>query len=111
MAVEPPRAPEDFGALTYVYVIVLSLLGGLVKFLGDWNSRRIKGRIVIELAMDLVTSAFVGLLTFWACEALQIAPAWVPVCVGVAAHMGTRAIALFGRVLLAKLNLQNGHKG
>lgn len=108
MPVDPDRTPTEYSALTYVVVIAISLLGGLVKFLTDLQAGRVKRRILLELVMDLMTSAFVGVLTFWACQAQGVSELWTAVCVGTAGHMGTRALALFGRMLASKFGEREG---
>lgn len=108
MDVDPHKAPQEFGALTYLIVIGLSALGGLVKYLLDVQSRKVKQRYILELCVDIVTSAFVGLLVFWACTANAVPELWTAVAVGVAAHMGTRALAIMGRVVRARIEILSG---
>lgn len=47
---------------------------------------------VVELIGEIATSAFVGLITFWLCEAAQFNPLVTAALVDISDHMGSQAI-------------------
>jgi len=68
---------------------------------------RVRAINVAELVGELATSAFAGILTFWACEATGVPPLWSAVCVGISGHFGTRTVFLMEQMLITRL----GKKG
>ena len=75
------------GVLTYVWVVGVSLWGGLVSFLEkkdpfSW----------IRLFAHLMSSSFAGLMTFYLCQAGSVPEPLTGALCGVAAHMGTPAL-------------------
>lgn len=91
---EAPKDPASYGLLTYAWVVGLSILGGVVSFtrkLRDGNARAFN---VIELIGEICTSGFAGLLTFWLTQAAGFNPLVSAVMIGVAGHMGSRAMFL-----------------
>lgn len=75
------------GLLTYVWVVGVSLWGGLVSFFEkkapfSW----------VRLFAHLLSSSFAGLMTFYLCQAANTPDALTGVFCGVAAHMGTPAL-------------------
>lgn len=76
-------------------MLAVALLGGIVS----WTAKVRKGEVavhnVMQLVGELATSAFAGLLAFWFCAYMNTPGPLMACLVGVAGHMGTRAIALF----------------
>jgi len=73
--------------------MVLSAWGGLVRFIrkvkaGDMSWKQ----AALTLAGEITTSAFAGVMTFYACEANHAPQLMTAVLVGVAGHMGGRAL-------------------
>lgn len=99
------RDPLELPLRQYGAMLAAALLGGLVS----WISRVRAGQAavtVFSFVGELCTSAFAGLLCFWICEAWGVDRLYTIACVGVAGHMGTRAIVLAERRLQAKLGLK-----
>lgn len=94
---EPPKNPTPFAydVLTYLWVIALSAAGGLVSFLRKMREGHARAFNVVELLGEVFTAGFAGLLTFWLCEAANMNELVQAVFIGIAGHMGSRAIFLF----------------
>ncbi|MGL2706154.1 phage holin family protein, partial [Helicobacter pylori] len=84
------KDPFGYSISTYAWVFGLALFGGAVKYLN--NSQQFR---VATLARDLITAGFAGLMTFWACEWLNIDGPVAAILIATAGLMGTRAIAVF----------------
>lgn len=89
------KDPLSYPAKQYGFVLGLALFGGLVSFYAKVRKGEAQALNIMQLVGELTTSAFAGLLCFWLCE-LAGAPALLAAClVGVAGHMGGRAVAAF----------------
>lgn len=92
-ATEAVKDPTSYGLLTYAWVVVLSAWGGTVRFI-----RKVKAgemslkQAALTLTGEVITSAFAGVVTFYACEANGIPQLMTAVLVSVAGHMGGRAL-------------------
>lgn len=86
------RNPFDFSVFTYVWVMSLSALGGVVNFSRKMREGQVRAFNVTEFIGELVTSAFAGLLTFWMCKGAGIDDLYAAVLIGISGHMGSRAI-------------------
>lgn len=106
---EVVKDPTTFSALTYIWVVLISAWGGLVRFM---NSRRERketlGESLITLLTGLITSVFVGVLTFYACEIADFDKLWTAICVAVTGHLGAQAMQLFEKAILSRLRLLFG---
>lgn len=91
----PEKDPTTYGVITYVLVAGLAAWGGLVGFYRKVQTGRAHAFNVVELIGELTTSAFAGVITFWLCEAAEIDPLVTAALVGIAGHMGSRAIFQF----------------
>jgi hypothetical protein len=79
-------------ALTWLWVIGLSLLGGFVSFIQKLRAGQVRAWNLTEFVGELATSAFVGILTFKACTWLNWDPSLTAAVVGITSHMGSRAL-------------------
>lgn len=86
------RNPFDYSVITYLWVLAVSGLGGLVNFHRKMREGQTRAFNVTEFLGELVTSAFAGLLTFWLCESANIDRLVAAVMIAVSGHMGSRAI-------------------
>lgn len=88
----PEKDPLSYSALTYLWILFLSSWGGIVSF----NTKRRNGHVrpfnIMELFGEMATSAFVGVITFYLCESASIQPLVSAALVGIAGHMGSRAV-------------------
>lgn len=72
-----------------------ALLGGLVSWYAKVKRGELRGWSLMQLIGELSTSAFAGLLCFWLCEFANTPQLVTVSLVGIAGHMGTRAISAF----------------
>lgn len=75
------------GWVTYVWVLAISIWGGLVSYLGKRKKFTWAG-----LVAQLSSSSFAGMMTAFACQYAGISGPLMGVLCGVAAHMGTPAL-------------------
>jgi hypothetical protein len=92
--VEPPKSPFGYETITYLWVIAISALGGIVSFMRKVKQGAARVFNITEFIGEIITSGFVGMLTFWLCEAAGISPLVTAAMVGISGHMGSRAIFL-----------------
>lgn len=89
----PPEASYDLATLlTWLWVIGLSLLGGFVSFIQKLKTGHVRAWNFTEFVGELATSAFVGILTFKACNWLNWDASLTAAVVGITSHMGSRAL-------------------
>lgn len=84
--------PTAFSLLTYAWVFGISILGGVVNFVRKVRDGETRAFRFTEFLGEIVTSGFAGLITFYLCKAGGIGELMTAVFVGVAGHMGSRAI-------------------
>jgi hypothetical protein len=77
--------------VAYIWVMALAMLGGGVGYMQKVKSGRVKFRWM-ALFVELMTSGFVGLLTYLLCHSSGVSEPLTAVMVGVSGHMGTRAL-------------------
>ncbi len=104
---ERARGPFDFALLTtYGWVIVISLLGGFAAWARKVREGHARAFNVAELIGELIISGFAGIITFLFCRWADLNEWASAAFIGIAGHMGSRAIFLgeqalerwFGRV-------------
>lgn len=86
------KDPSTYGLITYLWVGLLAAWGGLVSFMRKRRQGEARPWNIMELVGELFTSAFVGVITFWLCEAADIHPLVTAALVGICGHMGSRAL-------------------
>lgn len=101
----PEKDPMNYSLLTYAWVIFLSCWGGLVRFLGK-NKNLSWKQATLSLLVDLITSAFVGVVTFLFCQHAQMDVFLSAALVGVSGHMGSRAIWMIESIIEKRMNQQ-----
>ena len=92
-------------ALSWLFLILLSLWGGWASFVRKMREGHARAWNITELVGELVISGFTGIVTAHLCDAAGAPGALKYALVGIAAHMGSRALVRFESVLNAKLNL------
>jgi hypothetical protein len=98
-----PKDPASFGLITYLWVIGLSLGGGLVSYMHKLQLGVRRPFSIIEFIGELVTSGFTGVITYFLCQSSGISPLLTAVFVGISGHMGSRALFLIERMIENKL--------
>ena len=90
-----PKDPLAYPLKQYGLMLGTALLGGLVSWAAKVRSGSVSGWNIMNLVGELCTSSFAGLIAFWLCESFNFAPLLTASLVGIAGHMGTRAITSF----------------
>lgn len=88
------RDPLDIPLRQYAFLLAIALFGGVVSWCAKVRAGTVQAWHLSSLIGELATSAFAGLLSFWLCAAAGVPPFVTAAVVGVAGHMGTRAIAM-----------------
>ncbi len=102
--VEAAKDPSSYGWLTYLWVCLIAAWGGLVRFLNSMRDRRESlSAALVTLFTGLVTSVFVGVLTFYACEIANMDKLWTAICVAVTGHLGAQAMQIFERAIMSRI--------
>lgn len=92
--------------LSWILLIGLSLLGGLASFVRKMKEGHTRVWNFTELIGELVISGFTGIVVANLCDAIPACPVSLKYAlVGIAAHMGSRALFKLEGVLNAKFNL------
>lgn len=89
------KDPLDYPLSQYAFLLGVALLGGLVSWWAKVRKGEASPWSLSTLIGELCTSAFAGLLAFWLCEWSGSPPLLTAAMVGIAGHMGARAIAGF----------------
>lgn len=88
--------PAAYSWLTYGWVMMIAAWGGLVRFLNNLRTRKHSWRDgAIHLCIGLVTSMFVGVITFFLCEAMQVNQLLTAALVAATGHMGADGIRIY----------------
>ena len=98
----PDKDPTSYSLLTYAWVFMLAIMGGVVNFMHKLKTGHTRVFNFVEFIGELVTSAFAGVITFWLCENAGISPLMTAAFVGVSGHMGSRAIFMLENWLKEK---------
>jgi len=94
-ALAADRDPLEIPLREYGAMLAIAVLGGLVSWYAKVRAGQVHVFNVFHLIGELATSAFAGLLAFWFSESMGT-PQLITIClVGVAGHMGARAIGVF----------------
>lgn len=86
------KDPTSYSLLTYSWVFLLAILGGVVNFMTKLKQGHVRMFNIVEFIGEIVTAAFAGVITFWLCENANFSPLLTAAFVGVSGHMGSRAI-------------------
>lgn len=91
---DPRNDPTTISLLTYAWVLLLAMFGGLANFIGKYKRGDVRAFNVTELIGELVVSGFAGIITYYLCAWSEIDPMLTAAMVGVCGHMGSRAVML-----------------
>ena len=75
-----------------LWMAAIAILGGFVSFLQKVKAGKARAFNIMELAGEMLVSGFVGVVTYWLCQAYNVNPYLTAAGVAIAGHMGTRAI-------------------
>ena len=88
-----PRSPFDLSLLAvYSWVIVIAMFGGAANFFRKVKAGEARAFNIAEFVGELFISAFAGVMTYWLCEWANLDKWLTAALVGIAGHMGSRAI-------------------
>ncbi len=92
-----PTTRDDLqlNARTVIAVVGFAMLGGVVSWIAKVRSGAIAVWSLMHLIGEVCTSAFAGFLAYLLCDAMGMSMKFTIFTVGVAGHMGPRAIAAF----------------
>ncbi|SPX85322.1 phage holin family protein [Moraxella ovis] len=96
----PEKDLTTYTAITYLWVVLLAMAGGLVAFIRRLNRQRKPERlsvVFIKLIGETAVSAFAGVVTFYLCEYLETEPLLTAVAVAISGHLGGNAIDAIGK--------------
>lgn len=93
------KDPFGYSVVTYVWVLLLSIWGGVVNFIQRLRRGESKAHNIVELIGEVVISAFVGVVTFYLCELSNFPQILTAALVAISGHMGTRALFVFERAI------------
>lgn len=103
------KTPEGYSLITYLWVIGLSLWGGIAGFMSKVRRGRAHPFNLTEFIGEIAVSGLVGVCTFFLCEWAGLDQLFTAAAVGVTGHMGSRGIMLLERVIPNHLPGANGH--
>lgn len=89
------KDPLSYPLKQYGFILATALFGGLVSWYAKVKRGETQPWNITQLVGELTTSAFSGLLAFWLCELSNAPQLLTASLVGIAGHMGTRAITAF----------------
>lgn len=92
------KDPLNYPLKQYGFVLAMALLGGLVSWIAKVRAGTLQAWNLMSLVGELCTSALAGLLCFWLCEWQGFSPLLTASLVGIAGHMGTRALLMAEKV-------------
>lgn len=105
-----PNSPENYSLITYMWVIGLSILGGTAHNIAKLRNGTLTRFSIPEWIGDIVIAGFIGLITFYLCEYAKFPQELTAAFVGISAHMGTRAIVMFEKILFKKFGIEECSK-
>ena len=94
-----PKSPLAYSLREYGLILAIAMLGGFVRW---YNAVRRGESAAYDLRIlvgELGTSAFIGILTFWACEAMGVQPLVTAALAGMAGHAGVAGLLWAERIM------------
>ena len=91
----PPRSPLSYSLREYGLILAIAMLGGFVRWYNAVRKGESAAYDLRTLVGELFTSAFIGILTFWACEAMSVQPLVTAAFAGMAGHLVSKKAGEF----------------
>ena len=101
----PHNDPSNYSLITYIWVILLSLWGGIVHHIKKVKAGVVARFSLSELVGDLFISGFIGVMTFYLCEYAGVDKMLTAFLVGISSHMGTRGLMMLEEVAAKKFGV------
>jgi hypothetical protein len=99
----PGKTPESYSIITYLGVVVLAVWGGVVNYIQSTKNGRVFR--ISELVGESAISGFVGVLTFYMCEAAELHGLVTAALIGISGHFGGRSIYIIENYLAQKIGV------
>ncbi len=107
----PQNDPGNYPLLTYLWVLALSVWGGVVNNIRKIKNGSLKRFSLSELIGDIVISGFIGVMTFYLCEYAGFEKLLTAFLVGITSHMGTKGLTVLEDLASKKLGFAVENKG
>lgn len=91
------KDPTSYGLMTYVWVVGVALLGGLLSFLRKLNAGDKPAATVSGFLLELLAAVLAGVATFWLLESMRVDPLLTAAMVAISGNMGGRSLTLLER--------------
>ena len=104
----PMRDPTEWTAATWARVIVIGVAGGMIRWLRAVKDGHPRAFNIFEGAVELLTSAFISVLTVMGMASLGFDLGIAAATGGVAAHYGIRSIYLAQGAIKKRIENTNG---
>ena len=103
------KDPTGYSWMTYLWVCVIAAWGGLVRFLNTIRERKESfSAALFTLLSGLITSVFVGVLTFYACEIANFDKLTSAICIAVTGHLGAQAMQMIEQTVISRIKVLFG---
>lgn len=89
-----PKDPLSYPLRVYGFMLAVAILGGFVSWYAKVRRNEIPAGSVFHLIGEVTTSAFAGMLAFFACEYANFPQILTAAVVGVSGHMGAKIISM-----------------
>ena len=96
--------PSSYSLLTYLWVLGLSIWGGIAGYIRRVRTDNKAHFSLAELVGEIVISGFVGILTFYFCASANITGVLAYAFTGIAGHMGSRGLYFLEALVKKKLS-------
>lgn len=93
------KNPLAYSLREYGLILAIAMLGGFVRW---YNAVRRGASAAYDLRIlvgELFTSAFIGILVFWGCEAMSVQPLVTAALAGMAGHAGVSGLMWAERIM------------
>lgn len=94
-----PKDPLNYPLRQWMFVLGMALAGGLASWVLKVRAGEYAPHNLMALVGELTVAAFAGVITFLGCEYFSLGPFATPALVGIAGHMGGRAINMMERAI------------
>jgi hypothetical protein len=85
----------SYSWLTYLWVVGLSAWGGVVSWLRKKEFGQTWRQTAAQVAIEMIVSTFVGLITFVLCHIAELSLLWTIVLVAISGHAGAKALTQY----------------
>lgn len=99
----------EYGALGYVWLFIISIWGGTVRYVTDIRAGNKPS--FISWLYEACISGFVGIITAMTCQYYQLDFLLTSAITGIAAHNGTRSLFVLAECLKKNSNLSTVNIG